>query len=149
MEFYYFLSIFQHMASFLMSFFDAPVEPDLQPVEPERIKSKTVSHETMLRLQEQEIKRLMVEKEALASYAHDLSKQLQSMDVKFNKEKVQHIRAERILESALFRLNRERNKSEGDIKDAQEFPGFQLLAKIFLEFPAVREKYGSAFRELR
>ena len=135
------------MASFLMSFFDAPVEPDLQPVEPERIKSKTVSHETMLRLQEQEIKRLMVEKEALASYAQDLSKQLQSMDVKFNKEKVQHIRVERILESALFRLNREQNND--DLKDAQEFPGFQLLAKIFLEFPAVREKYGSAFRELR
>ena len=114
--------------SFLLSFFDE--EEQVKPID------KVVKEDSRQELVKQ-IEALRLENAALTAYAAEAVDAARVAEASAVTEQARHLRKERILEEALCRVGAEVER--GDVID----PDYRsLLAKIFLEFPEVRNKYG-------
>ena len=92
----------------------------------------------VLASQEELIKTLQLDKESLIVYSQDLESRLLSAETSLTREKNDRILYERKVEAVLVDIYKER------ASDSHQDDAIQLLARICLEFPEVREKYGRA-----
>ena len=119
--------------SFLLSFFD---EKNVKPKDTKIPRETEVLQRQIFDL-ERQIESLRIENAALTAHAAEAVDTARAIETSLVTEQARNLRKERILEEALCRVAAEAER--GDQGD----PNYRLLlAKIFLEFPQVRNKYG-------
>ena len=125
----------RYIASFLFSLFeeDKPQEMPVTTVQTNSAEQKRIAELEM------EVQRLQLENSVLLSQATEAVDRAKTVETEAIRAEAVSMRRLRILEDALCRAaaNVEQDKPEIIATDYKA-----LIAKVFLEFPEVRNKYG-------